>query len=114
MGYDKINVFGGSYGTRAALVYLGRHGEHVRTLTLEGVAPPEHRIPLAFSRTIQNSIDQLIGRCAADDACHKAYPDLKKEFAAIVDRLDQSPAHFEVKNRNAGATQAVTAAMEVV
>jgi pimeloyl-ACP methyl ester carboxylesterase len=108
MGYDKINVFGGSYGTRAALVYLRRHGEHVRTLTLEGVAPPEHRIPLAFSRTIQNSIDQLIGRCAADDVCHKAYPDLKKEFAAIVDRLDQSPAHFEVQNRNAGATQAVT------
>jgi pimeloyl-ACP methyl ester carboxylesterase len=108
MGYDKINVFGGSYGTRAALVYLRRHGEHVRTLTLEGVAPPQYRIPLAFSRTTQNSIDQLIGRCAADDVCHKDYPDLKKEFAAIVDRLDKSPAHFEVKNRHAGATQAVT------
>lgn len=107
MGYDKINVFGGSYGTRAALVYLRRHGEHVRTLTLEGVAPPQYLIPLAFSRTTQNSIDQLIGRCAADDVCHKDYPDLKKEFAAIVDRLDKSPAHFEVKNRNAGATQAV-------
>ncbi len=108
MGYDKINVFGGSYGTRAALVYLRRHGEHVRTLTLEGVAPPQYRIPLAFSRTTQNSIDQLIGRCAADDVCHKDYPDLKKEFAAIVNRLDKSPAHFEVKNRHAGATQAVT------
>jgi len=108
MGYDKINVFGGSYGTQAALVYLRRHGEHVRTLTLEGVAPPQYRIPLAFSRTTQNSIDQLIGRCAADDVCHKDYPDLKKEFAAIVDRLDKSPAHFEVKNRHAGATQAVT------
>jgi pimeloyl-ACP methyl ester carboxylesterase len=108
MGYDKINVFGGSYGTRAALVYLRRHGEHVRTLTLEGVAPPQYRIPLAFSRTTQNSIDQLIGRCAADDVCHKDYPDLKKEFAAIVDRLDKSPAHFEVKNRHAGATQPVT------
>jgi len=101
-------VFGGSYGTRAALVYLRRHGEHVRTLTLEGVAPPQYRIPLAFSRTTQNSIDQLIGRCAADDVCHKDYPDLKEEFAAIVDRLDKSPAHFEVKNRHAGATQAVT------
>jgi pimeloyl-ACP methyl ester carboxylesterase len=108
MGYDKINVFGGSYGTRAALVYLRRHGEHVRTLTLEGVAPPQYRIPLAFSRTTQNSIDQFIGRCAADDVCHKDYPDLKEEFAAIVDRLDKSPAHFEVKNRHAGATQAVT------
>jgi pimeloyl-ACP methyl ester carboxylesterase len=108
MGYDKINVFGGSYGTRAALVYLRRYGEHVRTLTLEGVAPPEHRIPLAFSRTMQSSIDQLIGRCAADEVCHKDYPELKKEFAAIIDRLDKSPAHFELNNSNAGATLAVT------
>jgi pimeloyl-ACP methyl ester carboxylesterase len=46
LGYDKINVFGGSYGTRAALVYLRQHGDHVRTLTLEAVAPPQYRIPL--------------------------------------------------------------------
>ena len=102
LGYDKINVFGGSYGTRAALVYLRRHGDHVRTLTLEGVVPPQYRIPLAFSRTIQSSIDQLIARCAADEACHKDYPDLKKEFQTILDRLDKSPAHFELKAPGGG------------
>jgi pimeloyl-ACP methyl ester carboxylesterase len=99
MGYCKINLFGASYGTQAALVYLRRHADHVRTLTLEGVAPPQYRIPLAFSRTTQGSIDQLIDRCATNDACHKDFPDLKKEFAAIVDRLEQSPAHFEVKTQ---------------
>lgn len=107
LGYDKISVFGGSYGTRAALVYLRRHGDHVRTLTLEGVAPPQYRIPLAFSRTIESSIDQLIARCAADQGCHKDFPELKKEFQAILDRLDKSPAHFEVKSP-AGGTQEVT------
>jgi pimeloyl-ACP methyl ester carboxylesterase len=107
LGYDRINVFGGSYGTQAALVYLRRHGEHVRTLTLDAVAPPQYRIPLAFARTTQASVDQLIDRCAANDACHKGFPDLKKEFAAIVDGLDKSPAHFEVKTQT-GATQAVT------
>ncbi|HEX7285346.1 MAG TPA: alpha/beta hydrolase [Candidatus Angelobacter sp.] len=107
LGYDKINVFGGSYGTRAALVYLRQHGDHVRTLTLEGVAPPQYRIPLAFSRTIQGSVDQLIARCAADEACHKDFPDLKKEFQAILDRLDKSPAQFEVKTPG-GNMQQVT------
>jgi pimeloyl-ACP methyl ester carboxylesterase len=107
LGYDKINVFGGSYGTRAALVYLRRHEDHVRTLTLEGVAPPQYRIPLAFSRTIQGSVDQLISRCAADAACNKDFPDLKKEFQATLDRLDKSPAHFEVKAPG-GNTQEVT------
>jgi pimeloyl-ACP methyl ester carboxylesterase len=107
LGYDRIDLFGGSYGTRAALVYLRRHGDHVRTLTLEGVAPPQYRIPLAFSRTTQSSIDQLIFRCANNDACHKDFPDLRKEFQAVVDQLEKSPAHFEVKTQ-AGETQAVT------
>lgn len=98
MGYDKINVFGGSYGTMSALVYLRRHGDHVRSITLEGVAPPQYIIPLPFSRTIQNSVDQLIARCAADEACHKNFPDLKKEFQAVLDQLDKSPAHFELGN----------------
>jgi len=106
LGYDKINVFGGSYGTRAALVYLRMHGDHVRTIGLEGVAPPQYRIPLAFSRTTQNSVDQLMDRCAADAACHKDFPDLKNEFQSLVDRLEKSPAQFEVKNPAAG-TQSV-------
>ncbi|HXA20545.1 MAG TPA: alpha/beta hydrolase [Thermoanaerobaculia bacterium] len=107
MGYDKINVFGASYGTLAGLVYLRRHGDHVRTLTLEAVATPNYRIPLPFARTTQSSVDGLIDRCAADAACNKNYPDLKKEFRAVVGRLEKSPAHFEVKNA-AGEAQTVT------
>ena len=42
LGYDKINVYGGSYGTRAALVYMRQHGDRVRTAILDGVAPTEH------------------------------------------------------------------------
>src|SRR6266436_6939579 len=39
LGYDRINLFGLSYGTRAALVYLRQHPDHVHTATLIGVAP---------------------------------------------------------------------------
>jgi pimeloyl-ACP methyl ester carboxylesterase len=107
MGYNQINIFGGSYGTRAALVYLRMHGDHVRTIALEGVAPPEYRIPLAFPKTTQHSIDQLIARCAADAACNKDFPGLKQEFQAVVDKLEKSPAHFDVNNPF-GGKQSVT------
>jgi pimeloyl-ACP methyl ester carboxylesterase len=83
------------------------HGDHVRTITLEAVASPEYRIPVAFPKTTQNSVDQLIARCAADSACNKDFPDLKKEFQAIVDKLEKSPAHFDVDN-GASGTQPVT------
>src|SRR5262249_31325037 len=48
LGYDHVNLWGGSYGTRAALVYLREHAEHVRTATLMGVLPPTDPVPLHF------------------------------------------------------------------
>jgi pimeloyl-ACP methyl ester carboxylesterase len=99
MGYEKINVFGGSYGTKSGLVYLRRHGDHVRTLTLEAVATPQYRIPVPFAKTIQSSVDRLIALCAADAGCHKDFPDLHQEFTTLVDRLEKSPAHFQVQDQ---------------
>jgi pimeloyl-ACP methyl ester carboxylesterase len=100
MGFEKINVFGGSYGTKAALVYLRLHGDHLRTVTLEAVASPQYLIPLPFAKTVQTSVDRVIARCAADADCHRDYPDLRKEFDTVLSRLDQSPAHFEIKNQS--------------
>ena len=110
MGYEKINVFGGSYGTKAGLVYLRLHGDHVRTLTLEAVATPQYRIPLSFAKTIQSSVDRLIERCTGDAACHKDFPELRKEFNTIIDRLDKSPAHFELLHQQVTLSRGVFAA----
>jgi pimeloyl-ACP methyl ester carboxylesterase len=108
LGYDQINVFGGSYGTRVGLVYLRRHPEHLRTLTLEGVAPPQYKIPLPFARTIQMSAEHLIDACASDDDCKRSFPDLSAEFKTIIDRLEKSPAQFDLRNPISGTTQPVT------
>jgi pimeloyl-ACP methyl ester carboxylesterase len=46
LGYDTINLWGGSYGTRAGLVFLRRHPDRVRTAILDGVAPVAMKLPL--------------------------------------------------------------------
>ena len=46
LGYGEINLWGGSYGTRAALVYLKWHEDAVRSVVIDGVAPPDMRLPL--------------------------------------------------------------------
>ena len=56
LGYDKINVYGGSYGTRAALVYMRQHGDRVRSAILDGVAPTNMRLPLYFPRDTQRAL----------------------------------------------------------
>jgi len=106
LGYEKIDVFGTSYGTRAALVYLRQHGNRVRSIGLEGVASPKYRIPLSFSRSLQSSIDQIIERCETTPACEQSYPDLRKEFDALLARLDKEPAKADVAV--GGSKQTVT------
>ena len=38
LGYARINLWGGSYGTRVAQEYLRRHPDRVRSVVLDGVA----------------------------------------------------------------------------
>lgn len=42
LGYDRINLFGESYGTRVAYLYGLRHPESVRRSLMVGVNPPGH------------------------------------------------------------------------
>src|SRR5229473_1967183 len=63
LGYDQIDLWGASYGTRAALVYLREHGERVRAAVLDGGAPLSLRLPLYFARDAQRSMDLLFKHC---------------------------------------------------
>ena len=83
LGYESINLWGGSYGTRAALVYLKQHEGSVRSVVLDGVAPPDMRLPLYMARDGQRAFDRLIEACDRDAACRAAFPSLR----ATVDRL---------------------------
>jgi pimeloyl-ACP methyl ester carboxylesterase len=92
LGYDKLNLYGGSYGTRPALVYLRRHPTHVRTVTIRGVYSLN---PLYFARDTERALDLLFDDCAKDEACAKAFPNLRGNFQTVTDRLAQSPAAVE-------------------
>lgn len=90
LGYGKINVWGGSYGTRLGQVYARMYPSSVRSLVLDAVAAPGQVIP-AGGRDSQAALDRLFDQCAVDAACHKAYPNLRAEYAALVAKLDAGP-----------------------
>ena len=91
LGYDKINIYGGSYGTRAGLVYMRRHGDRVRTAVLDGVAPTNMRLSLFTPRDAQRAFDRLVADCDADPACKALYPNLGARVRALVARLEKDP-----------------------
>jgi pimeloyl-ACP methyl ester carboxylesterase len=89
LGYDKVDLFGGSYGTRAAQVYMKRHGERVRSAVLVGVAPLDEALPTHHAYAGQRAVDLLFAECAADAACHAAYPRIGEELREVMARVDR-------------------------
>ncbi|MFT5290800.1 MAG: pimeloyl-ACP methyl ester carboxylesterase [Planctomycetota bacterium] len=96
LGYGEINLRGGSYGSRAALVYLRRHPETARTATLNGIAPIAFRNPLYHAAAAQGALEVLAKECAGDPRYRKAFPDLLGMVEQVLDRLDEQPALVKV------------------
>lgn len=101
LGYDQINIYGGSYGTRAALVYMRRHPKHVRAAVLHGVAPTNQFMPLYFPQDTERALQGVLSECEADEACRKAFPNVKTDAKRVLEQLLQSPAEAEVEIPNA-------------
>lgn len=91
LGYERINLYGTSYGTRAAQVYMRRHPKAIRTVTLKGVVPPSMASPATHARTGDDAWRALVQRCATDDECGRTFPTLAQNFDALLLRLEQEP-----------------------
>ena len=98
LGYESINLYGASYGTRAALTYLRLFPEHVRTLTLDAVVDPGFIMYLDAGRDGQSSLEQFFGRCEADEACARAFPELRTELNGLLSRLEAQPAEVSIRH----------------
>ena len=114
LGYDKVNLYGGSYGTRAALVYLRRHGAHVRSMILDGVAPTDMRLPLFTSRDAQRALDKLLSDCEASLACNQTFPGLRTRVRTLLERLAHTPPRVRVVHPRTGIEEEVQVEARVV
>jgi pimeloyl-ACP methyl ester carboxylesterase len=92
LGYGKLNLHAGSYGTRAAQFYLRAFPQSVRTVYLGSVVPLDVPTPLTMAKTAESARNQMFDACAADPACKAAFPNLRSEFSAIVQQLESDKA----------------------
>lgn len=114
LGYQTVNLYGGSYGTRAALVYLRQHPDSVRAVVLDGVAPTDMRLPLFTGRDAGRALDQVLTDCAADSGCASAYPGLRARVEELLSRLERSPAQVTVVHPLAGTPEMIAVTPRVV
>ncbi|HEX3086690.1 MAG TPA: alpha/beta fold hydrolase [Pyrinomonadaceae bacterium] len=97
LGYQKINISGGSYGTRAAQVFLKQHPSSVRAVILHGVSLTSQSMPRDFPQDAERALNGVLAECAADKACHEAFPNLEAEKKSVLERLLRGPVEVDLK-----------------
>lgn len=90
LGYERINLFGSSYGSWLAQFYLRDFGSRVNAAVLEGVVGPWDRPFLLAPLHADVALRRLFETCAADADCSRAFPDLEQKLEQAVSRLQRA------------------------
>lgn len=108
LGHARINLWGGSYGTRLAQEYQRRFPQATRAVVLDSVVPPSRPSPQDAGRFTDRAFALLAADCAADSACAAAHGDLDARLRSLLARLEAEPASVGVADPRSGRPQRVT------
>ena len=101
LGHEKLNIYGGSYGTRAGLVFMRMFPESLESVVLDSVGPIEVPIGM-FGQSGARSFELLLENCKNSESCHKAFPNLAEEFQAVKARLAKDVANIDILHPRLG------------
>lgn len=105
LGYDKIDLWGMSYGTRPAQEYIRRYPDRVRSVVFLGSFPNGTKYLAERSLYAQRAIERLIEDCSKNEACRRAFPEIKQEFDELLARLAKEPARAKLKHPRRDAAE---------
>jgi len=91
LGYNQLNLYGVSYGTRLALTMMRDYPEAVRSVVLDSTYPLEVNLYTALAPNAERAFNVLFDDCAADPTCNATYPNFRAVFYSLVDQLNASP-----------------------
>ncbi|MFF3425791.1 alpha/beta fold hydrolase [Streptomyces sp. NPDC002602] len=91
LGIKQWNLYGISYGTHLALVYMRLHPEGLRSVGIDGILPPSRAGSAATWSSARQGFDGLFKACADQPACNKRYPNLSATFDKLVGDLEAKP-----------------------
>ncbi|HEU4602385.1 MAG TPA: alpha/beta hydrolase [Steroidobacteraceae bacterium] len=95
LGYERIDLYGVSYGTRVAQHYMRRYPNRVRAVILDGVVPPEMALGPDVAIDAQHALDRIFARCGEDPKCNERFPTLAEQFHQLQLRL-QHPEQVQL------------------
>ena len=92
LGYELINLYGISYGTRLALGVMRDMPTGIRSVVLDSTVPVQVSQYADGIANTAHAFDLLFDSVAADPPASVAFPHLRELFTDTVERLNAEPA----------------------
>ncbi|WP_297794066.1 alpha/beta fold hydrolase [uncultured Eudoraea sp.] len=91
LGYEKYNLFGGSYGTRIARLVQDMFPEFIYSSVLDSPSPLSGDFLLDRLDSYSLALGRIFDYCENNPECKKQYPKLKEDYFNSISRLKQKP-----------------------
>jgi pimeloyl-ACP methyl ester carboxylesterase len=97
-GYEKLVLYGTSYGTKVAERYAQEYPSHVEALVLDSVVPPAGPEPL--DKTTFKAVGRVLRQLCSGRACAHITPEPVGDLARLVKRIAGRPLRGRVVDEN--------------
>ena len=102
-GYEKLVLYGTSYGTKVAEQYAQDYPSHVEALVLDSVVPPNGPEPL--DRSTFAAVPRILRQLCSEEACARVTANPVADLARVVKRMDRAPLHGRAIDEDGKAHQ---------
>src|SRR3984885_5247542 len=97
-----IDLYGSSYGTRVAQLYMRRYPRSVHAVILDGVTYPEQAIGPETPLDGQRALDLIVKRCGDSPDCAAAYPELQQDLDGLRRQFGPQKSMLTIDDPNSG------------
>lgn len=104
LGYQRLHLFGTSYGTRMVQLYMRHYPEQVATAVMDGVVPLDQNV-LAVGQSVDRAMALLFEQCAAQAACANAFGDLERSYREVLASLEEQALLQGVSHPSSAASE---------
>lgn len=102
LNVEQWNLYGGSYGTRKALVYMNMFPDSIRSVVLDAVVPQEQALGEEHEANLRSTLQKIFSLCEADEACQTAFGDAEQQLWTFLDKLQEEPIQLRLQNSSTG------------
>jgi pimeloyl-ACP methyl ester carboxylesterase len=95
LGYEQVNLYGGSYGGTAAQYFLAQHPDMVRTAILDGATLLDVPLFELWGRNGERALRRILSRCAGSPRCSRAFPRVRRDVFEALGALRRKPVRLD-------------------